>query len=205
MRIFHGLELPTRARDWKVMGRVVRLVLSMPQYTMFAVIYGLLGLSVFVFARNVTILQRVIVFGTLPLESRFHVLIQMYPGIGSAYTVTQTVMLVATAALVGINLSMVTYHFREHGVSLREGSGGVSGVVLGILGGGCAACGSAVFAGLLSMVGAAGVLTILPLDGLEFALLALAILMLSIYWLAEGMRGGEIAGCPVEFTSEGGK
>lgn len=62
---------------------------------------------------------------------------------------------------------------------------------------GCAACGSAVLAGLLSLFGVAGAGTLLPLDGLEFSLLALVALVLSIYWVAEGMRGGEIRGCPV--------
>jgi hypothetical protein len=122
----------------------------------------------------------------------------MYPGLGAAYTPAQSVALLATALLVGVDLALVTYHFREQGVSIREGSGGVGGVLLGTLGGGCAACGSALLAGLLSLVGAGGALTLLPLDGLEFALVAIATLLLSIYWLAEGIRGGEIAGCPVD-------
>jgi len=37
-----------------------------------------------------------------------------------------------------------------------------------------------------------------PLDGLEFALLALVVVTLSIYWLADGMHGGMVGGCPVD-------
>jgi FtsH-binding integral membrane protein len=70
--------------------------------------------------------------------------------------------------------------------------------VLGTLGAGCAACGSAVLLGLLSLVGVSTTLLFLPLDGLEFALGAVVVLTLSIYWLADGMRGGEINGCPVD-------
>lgn len=202
MRVLSRLQFPTRFRDWKVMGRTIRLVLSIPQYTVLAFLYGVLGLSVFVFVRNLAVLQQVILFGNLPLSSRVQVLVGMYPAFGSAYTIQQTMVLVTTAVLVGINLAMVTYHFREHRVSLRGSSGGVGGVVLGTFGGGCAACGSAVFAGILSMVGASGVLTALPLDGLEFALLAIATLILSTYWTADGMRGGEIAGCPIDRAPE---
>ena len=43
-----------------------------------------------------------------------------------------------------------------------------------------------------------GVGTFFPPDGLEFALGAVVVLTLSIYWLADGMRGGEINGCPVD-------
>jgi hypothetical protein len=52
--------------------------------------------------------------------------------------------------------------------------------------------------GLLSLVGVSTSLLFLPLEGLEFALGAVVVLTLSIYWLADGMRGGEINGCPVD-------
>jgi len=71
-------------------------------------------------------------------------------------------------------------------------------VILGALGAGCAACGSAVLAGVLSLVGASGLALLLPLDGVEFAALASVALVLSMYWLADGMRGGSIDGCPVD-------
>lgn len=198
MTAFEGLRLPTRRRDWRLMGRTVRLVLSLPRYAVLTVGYAWLGLSVFVFARNLGILRQVIVLGDLPPANRARVFTEMYPGLGTAYTVEQTAVLVATAVLVGINLTLLTYHVREHRLDLRDGYGSFTGIVLGTLGGGCAACGSAVFAGILSVVGASGLLAGLPLDGLEFALAAVGLLVLSIYWLAEGMRGGAIAGRPVD-------
>lgn len=117
------------------------------------------------------------------------------PGIDSAYTLAQTGVVVGTAGLVGVDLAMGTYHFREHRVSLRDGTGG-GGVVLGTLGAGWASCSSAVLAGLLPVFGATGMLAVLPLDGLEFALLAIGALVMSIVWLADGMAGGEVAGGP---------
>lgn len=190
--------LPTRGRDWRLMARTVRLVLSVPHYAALAVAYGYLGLSVFVFARNLDLLTDVVLLGGLPLAARLTVLVEMYPGVSTAYTVEQSVVLLVTAALIGVDLAMLTYHVREHRLTLRDGSGSLTGVLLGTLGGGCAACGSALFVGILSLVGAGGLLTALPLDGLEFALGAVVLLVLSIYWLADGMRGGEVAGCPVE-------
>lgn len=96
--------------------------------------------------------------------------------------------------------ALYTHWLAAHGEDLSgtESSGGVLGVVLGTLGAGCAACGSAALAGILSLFGAGGLLTLLPLDGLEFSVLALVVLLLSIYWVAEGLRGGRVNGCPVE-------
>lgn len=189
--------VPTRRRDWRLMGRTVRLVLSIPRYAVGALVYGLVALSVFVFSRNLGLLRDVILFGDVPARARLRILAAMYPGVGPAYTPAQTLLLVTTAALVGINLALVTYHLLEHRLSLRGGSGGLGGVVLGTLGAGCASCGSALLVGLLSLVGASGLLTALPLDGLEFALLALALLVLSVYWTAKGLEGGTVRGCPI--------
>lgn len=202
MGAFDTLRLPTRRRDWRLIARTVRLVLSIPWYAVLAGLYGMFALSVFVFARNLTILQRVILFGTAPVRARFRILVEMYPGVGTAYTADQTSLLVTTAVLVGVNLALVTYHLREHQVSLRGGSGGAGGVVLGTFGAGCASCGSALLAGVLSLFGASGLLAVLPLDGLEFALLSVVLLVLSIYWIADGLRGGMIRGCPVDIGPE---
>lgn len=193
-----SVRLPTRSRDWQLMGRTVRLVLGIPAYAVLAFLVSVGSLSIFVLSRNIELLVNVIVFGDLPLMARTSVLVGLYPLVGNAYTLSSSLLLVATALLVGIDIALVTYHLREHRLTARESSGGVTGVVLGTLGAGCATCGSAVLAGLFSLVGAGGALTLLPLDGLEFTLVALVVLVLSIFWVAEGMRGGEIRGCPVD-------
>lgn len=202
MKSTSSLGFPTRTADWTLTIRTVRLVLSIPSYTVLSLVYAALGLSTFVLSRNTNLIRQVILSGGLPLEARLRVLIELYPGIGTAYTTVQTGALVATATVAGINLAVATYHFREHRVSLGQGTGSLVGIVLGTLGAGCAACGSAILAGLLSMAGASGLLLALPLDGLEFTGLAMGALLLPLYWLADGMRGGEIAGCPVDPQSD---
>lgn len=125
------------------------------------------------------------------------ILAEQYPFVGTNYGTFQGVLLVVTALLVGLDVAMVVYHLREHALSAAQGTTSVAGVLLGTLGAGCAACGSAVLAGVLSLFGVTASLTVLPFEGLEFAALALVALVLSLFWLARGMRGGEINGCPV--------
>lgn len=191
-------SVPTGLADWRLVARTTRLVLSIPGYAALAAVSALGSLSVFVWVRNLDLLVNVVVLGNLGIGPRIGVLVGLYPWVGSAYTPAQAVLLTVTAALVGIDVALLAYHLREHQLSVREGSGGLTGVVLGTLGAGCAACGSAVLAGVLSLFGAGGALTLLPLDGLEFAGIAIVVLLLSIYWLADGLRGGMIRGCPVE-------
>ncbi|MDS0259734.1 hypothetical protein NDI56_10050 [Haloarcula sp. S1CR25-12] len=197
-RSLRGVRLPTRRRDWRLMGRTARLVLTLPAYAAVAVLATVVALTAFVVSLNVALVLDLVVGGSLPLGSRLTVLTELYPFVGTNFTAAQGLLLVAVAVLTGVDIAMAAYHFREHGLDLQQGGAGAAGLVLGTLGAGCAACGSAVLLGLLSLVGVSTTLLFLPLDGLEFALGAVAVLTLSIYWLADGMRGGEINGCPVD-------
>lgn len=190
--------LPTRPEDWRRMGRTARLVLSAPAYAVVAVLAGLVGLTTFVVTQNVALVRDLVIFGPLPLGDRMTILVNLFPFVGSGFDLNTSVLLLAIGGLIGVNLAMLLYHLREHRVSLEGGSGSLGGVVLGTLGAGCAACGSAVIAGTLGLIGAGWIVALLPLAGLEFALVGLLVLLLSTFWLAEGMRGGQVNGCPVD-------
>lgn len=195
-----SVRLPTRRSDWRLMGRTVRLVLGIPGYAAFALIAGIVGLSVFVLTQNLTLVSDVIVGGSLPLSNRVTVLLGLYPFLGTSFSVVSGLALLLVSVLLGVDLAMVAYHVREHGLSLESGGGSAVGALLGTLGAGCAACGPALLVGLLSLVGAAGALTLLPFEGLELTGLAALALVLSIFWIADGMRGGMIRGCPVDLS-----
>lgn len=193
-----GVRVPTSRADARLVARTARLVLSLPAYALFALVVAVVTLSAFVLSQNLALVGDVVVGGTLPAAARLRILLELYPFIGTSYSLLTGGTLLVVSGLTGVNLAMVAYHVREHGLSARGSGGSAAGVVLGALGAGCAACGSAVLAGVLSLVGASGLVLLLPFDGVEFAVLAACALVLSMYWLAEGMRGGIIGGCPVD-------
>ncbi|EMA44441.1 hypothetical protein [Halococcus saccharolyticus] len=197
MAATRSIRLPTRARDWRLMARTARLVVTIPLYAAIALVAAVCGLTLFVLSQNLP-LAEFLIASSLPLDSRLIILTEQYPFIGTNYGPLQGLLLIVTAVLIGVNVAMVIYHLREHALSAAQGTTSVAGVVLGTLGAGCAACGSAVLAGVLSLFGVTASLTVLPFDGLEFAALALVALVFSVFWLARGMRGGEINGCPVD-------
>lgn len=192
------VKFPTSRADWRLTARTARLVLTIPTYALVGVSTAIGALSVFVLTQNPALVSDLVVGGSLPLDARLRILLGLYPFLGTSFSTLTGSAVVLIAALVGVDIAMVVYHFREHGVSARESSGSAVGVVLGTLGAGCAACGSVLLAGLLSLFGASGLLLLLPFEGLEFSLLALVPLVLSMYWIADGMRGGEINGCPID-------
>lgn len=198
--VFGRVTLPTSGADLRLIARTARLVLAIPSYAVVALSAALAALSVFVLTQNLTLVNDIVLGGNLPLWNRLRVLLALYPFLGTSFGTFTGLAVVVIAALIGVNLAMVIYHFREHGVSARESSGSAAGAFLGTLGAGCAACGSVFLAGIFSLFGASGLLLLLPFDGLEFSLLAVIPLVLSMYWIADGMRGGEINGCPIDIA-----
>jgi len=190
-------RLPARREDWRLMGRTARLVLGAPGYALLALVAALAGLSLFVLSLN-TALAGFALAGDLATGRRLRILVGLYPFVGNAYGPFQGLLLVLVSALLGVDVAMATYHFREHRVTVEAGGASAAGVLLGTLGAGCAACGVPVLLGVLSLLGIPSAALVLPFDGLEFAALAAVVVVLSIHWLADGMRGGEIRGCPVD-------
>lgn len=190
--------LPTSLADWRLVARTVRLILSRPGYALLTIIFASAALTGLVLSLNVPFVRDVLFGSTLPLVTRLELLTLQYPFVGPTFSPIQGTTVVIIAVLVGVDVALLVYHLREHTVSLRGGSGSVAGVLLGAIGAGCAACGPVVLAGIFSLIGATGLFVLLPLEGLEIAIASVGLLLLSLYWLADGMRGGRIGGCPID-------
>lgn len=80
------------------------------------------------------------------------------------------------AALFGVNVALVFAYMREQ-VALRHAAGASAfGIVVGLLGVGCAACGSVVLTSLLGV----GFVAALPFGGQELAWLGFAIMLFAL-------------------------
>lgn len=188
---------PTGADDWRLMGRTVWEVLSRPRYALLGVLSSVVVLTVFVVSQNQQVVLDIVVFGSgIPLAERVRFTSDLYPFLGPAYGAAHGGLLVAVAALLGVNVALVGYHVAELGLIAREGVAGGVAFLFGTVGAGCATCGSAVLVGVLSLFGVTGALTILPFEGMEFLGLALVAIVLSIFKLATGIASDDA--CPVD-------
>lgn len=192
------IDLPTSRGDWRLLARTIRLVLGHPSYLAQAFAIAVLAAVAMSLTQNLQYNVDILLYGDLPLETKLEVIQVQLPFFGESFDRERGVLIYTIAALTGTNVAMLTYHVFEHDLSVEGGSGSAAGVVLGTIGAGCAACGPGILAGVVGLVGGAGVLANLPYEGLEFSMLAVIVLVLSMYWLADGMRGGEIRGCPVD-------
>ena len=158
------------------------------------------ALVVFVFATwlpNLGLVWEVASSPTLSLAGKIEVLAALVGSITTNFTLFSAVSLVAVALLFGANVAMIAY-----GMALRRQIGqpgtaaSLGGLVSGLAGVGCAACGTFLLAPLLSLGGATALLTMMPLGGQEFTLLGIVMLGLSLIWT--GKRLAQPGSCAVE-------
>ncbi len=196
--MFGNRLLPRGREDVRLVGRTVGAVLSGPAYAVLALVASVVSLLGIVVAQNMSLFTDVVLFGPLPIEARFEILYYMLPFVsGGTDPVTGTGMVV-TSLLVGVNVAMLAYHLNTQGLSVVHSTGSITGVVLGTMGAGCAACGAAIASAVLGLFGAAGIMTVLPLGGLEFLLGAIVFVPLSTFWLVQGIQYGDA--CPVDLS-----
>jgi len=86
--------------------------------------------------------------------------------------------------LAGINGSMLVYYLKRRVARDRAAGLGALGMVLGILGIGCAACGSIILSSLVGIGAAARVVGVLPFGGNELSVVGILLLGYSISQIA---------------------
>lgn len=191
-------KIPSKG-DVRATFRVTYLVMKTPRYLLLWLLLTPLVLLLLLLPTDYRLIVDTIILGESSVQTKLTILYQILPLTGSyTYSVFTDGLLYVTSTLVSVNITLLLYHFMEHDMNLSDGTGGTFATIVAVLGSGCASCGSALIVGLFSLFGAGGVLTLLPLGGGEFLILASIITIVSIIWISKGLRGGMVRGCPIK-------
>lgn len=106
-----------------------------------------------------------------------------YSHFHAVYTVSFTLLTILISLLLGTLLTLVVAKVRE--VKAKSLGVGVAGVVFGALAMGCPGCIFGLFPLLLGVFGIGGTLAILPFNGIEFQIITVILLCISIFLLAK--------------------
>ena len=169
----------------------------------YIVIAVAVALVVFVFATwlaNLGLIWKITVSPSVPLLDKAKILASLVGSIRTNFTVFSALNTIVIAVLFGLNAAMVTYYVKlQKRLSMQTGqataAAGLGGLASGFVGIGCAACGTFVLGPILSFVGAAGLIALLPFGGQEFTLFGVALLGFSLFLVAKKI--GEPLVCPL--------
>lgn len=160
-------------------------IFSKPTYVMLALI-----LAVFIWAGIIWLsAYQVIVYAlTSDLFDWIAKLKIIWTSLGSFntnFTLSSQISVVAVSLLSGVNFSMLVYHFRSNFLLQKNSGMGMLGVVVGTFGVGCSACGSVLLSSLFGVGTATLFVSWLPLQGIEFSIIGILLILISIYLLAK--------------------
>ena len=165
---------------------VLVTVFKKPLYVLLATVVA--G-SVFVFAvllPNFRLIGTVFSSDTATFNEKNLLLLSLLGSIGTNFTVLSASTVITVAILFGIQVSLLLYYVRRVKTKIKitkTGASGLGGLVSGLFGIGCAACGTFVLTSVLALFGATGLLAFLPFGGVEFGFLGIGLLGYSIYLL----------------------
>ncbi len=170
-------------------------------YSSYIALGGTLAIVAFlsaVWLPNLALIRDVFSGSSAPLTTKLGIMVSLLGGIATNFSLLTASYTIAIAVLFGITAAMIVYLLKQKrvaaaGQNIALGSGAVASGVVGI---GCAACGSLILGGAIPFLGAAGALALLPLNGEEFGILSVALLFVSLLLISKTIA--EPATCPLD-------
>jgi hypothetical protein len=171
--------------------QVLKRVFGDPRYLVVALASAVF---VFIFATwlpNLSLAWQVIASASVPLAVKVQILSGLVGSIATNFTLFSALSLITIALLFGANVAMVAYRLNVRRQIIDPGQSGVAtslgGLASGLAGVGCGTCGTFVLGPVLSLVGAGGLLSLLPFGGEELTILGICMLALSLHLAGKGL------------------
>jgi len=176
--------------------QALQKVFVKPIYVILAL---LTSVAVFVFAvwlPNIRLIATILGSSDASFTQKLEIPISLLGSISTNFSLFSASYTIAIAMLFGVNLSMIMYFLRRRITEVQQSgiAAGFLGIASGAFGVGCAACGSFILTSGLMLVGAGGVLSLLPLAGGEFGILGVILLAISIRLIAKQIQNPAVCG-----------
>jgi len=174
--------------------QALQKVFRKPQYTILALAVSAAVFAFAVWLPNIPLIVRVMGHPGISFSQKLDLPISLLGSIVTNFTLLSASYTIAIAILFGINVSMIVYFLRRRVDEVKQAglATGLFGITSGVVGMGCAACGSFLLMSTLSLVGASGILAFLPLNGGEFGILGVILLGVSLYMTAKKIQNPAI-------------
>ncbi len=165
-------------------------VFRKPVYVLIALIVGALVLSAAILFPNFSLIFSVWSQTDISFANKFNLLVELLGALKTNFSAVSATYTVGISILFGMNISMLMYFLRRRSIEIKKSdvSVGFLGIASGVIGVGCAACGSLVLTSILSIFGATWVLAYLPLKGEEFGILGIILLVVSLHRISKRIQ-----------------
>jgi hypothetical protein len=167
---------------------VLRRVFSQIQYLALSASTFFVIVSVALLAPNASVIKTYLTASTLSVLEKISFIGALYQSFITNHSWYSRIALILIALLCSTYISLLLYYVKTRRVQSRDARlhiGSIGGVIAGVLGIGCAACGSIILTSILTLFGGSGLLLLLPLHGAEISILSIGLLLWVNYFLIQ--------------------
>lgn len=170
--------------------QALQKVFRKPLYSLLALITSAAVFAFAVWLPNLSLIVKIMGHPGITFSQKLSLPASLLGSIITNFTPLSASYTIAIAILFGMNVAMIVYFLRRRIDDVKQAGMGTGflGITSGVLGMGCAACGSFVLTSIFSLSGTAWILTYLPLQGGEFGILGVILLATSIWLTAKKIQ-----------------
>jgi len=182
------MKLPLRVK----LGVSLRNVLGLfrkPTNVLLALFTAFLILSIIIWWLNIDLITYILFQAPLTFTAKLHFLWYTYEALFTSFDSLLSISILLLSLLFGINTVLLGRALKQRAANAKTAQIGGFAAILGVLSGGCAACGTALLAPALASLGATSAAA--QNVGIFFNFLGSALLLYSIYRLGLLLRPAE--------------
>ncbi len=156
-----------------------------PGYIIFGLIAGAALIVVAIWLPNISFIGSTLASPVLSIGEKTSILAASLSALNTNFTPLSRGLILALAALFAIDAAFMAFYLRTRMRLERAAGMSIGGVILGLLGVGCASCGTVAVSAFFGAGATAGVLALLPLKGEEFGILGVIFMALGVFLAAK--------------------
>ncbi|MBA3732957.1 hypothetical protein H0W91_01110 [Patescibacteria group bacterium] len=156
-------------------------IICTPLYALISLIFTVLIFLFSVWFPNLSLVGEVVFSHNFTLLGKINFLWSSLGAIATNFSMLSAFLLIIISLLFGLNMAVTIYYFKKR-IAFQKANGmSIPGMLSGLIGIGCASCGSVVLSTFLGVGAAASFTGLLPFKGQEFSFLSIIILIVALY------------------------
>jgi hypothetical protein len=165
----------------RVAGRGIRNVVAMPAMLLVGVLIAFSMMGLILWSLNLGLLRYVVFESSLAISERISFFLSVYQNIFTDYSYMQAGSVIILSLLFGLNVMTLLTIIKLRRQASVSKSTTLGGIIAGLLGSGCAACGTSLLTPIITNIGLASSAVFAERLSVVLNFLAILLLLFSLY------------------------
>lgn len=168
--------------------RSIKEVMANKSYLMLILIVALATFLFSIWLPNLSFVKEIITSQYFGVSEKISILFNSLRAFQTNFRPFGRVAMVIISLLFGLNISLLAFYLKRR-IALQKVAGmSMGGMLAGLIGIGCASCGSVIIASIFGISAATAFIGLLPFGGQEFSVIGIIVLSLSNIYISKKIQ-----------------